>query len=811
MNTDGRYLKRYDARHLTRVALPVGGIGTGTVSLGGRGDLRDWEITNRPAKGFVPQGTGRGCFPSIVLRADDGDGSPITRLLEGPIEDWQFEGSSGCEVPNHGLPRFRECSFDAGYPFGRVNLADPDVPVNATIEAFNPFVPADADRSGLPVAILRVGVENRTDRELDVSVCMSVPNFIGLTGGERRNTNTYRGGASFAGIDMQPGGVDESSESWGTMALATLDPRGVTHRTAWKSSGWGASLLDFWDELDRTGDLTDRPSDGVPAPMASLCARRPVPARASTTVVFVLTWHFPNRTTWTPRPDASACCGDGSCSTPDVIGNYYCTRFADAWSVAEHVAGNLESLETDTLEFVNAFLSSDLPEAVKEGALFNLSTLRSQTVFRTPDGRMYGWEGCNDESGCCHGSCTHVWNYETATPFLFGALARTMREVEFVHATDDDGRMSFRVNLPIERGVEFGKAAADGQLGSIMKRYREWQLSGDTDALRAVWPRVRAAMSFCWIEGGWDADRDGVMEGCQHNTMDVEYYGPNPQMQGWYLGALRASEEMARHLDDEPFAATCRELFENGSRWMDENLFNGEYYIHEVRPLREEEIADGLRVGMTSGADEPENQLADGCLVDQLVGQYMAHVTGLGYLHDPEKIRTTQQSILKYNRRQGLHDHFNCMRSYALADETALLMAAYPATRPANPFPYFTEVMTGFEWTAAVGMVYEGLVDEGLACMEAIRARYDGRRRNPYDEAECGHHYARAMASWSAVLALTGFHYSAVSKTMSFTAADGTYFWATGDSWGTCTIAGRDGELNVLHGDVEVETLIVNG
>ena len=811
MNADDRYLKRYDAQHLTRVALPVGGIGTGTISLGGRGDLRDWEITNRPAKGFTPQGTGRGCFPSIVLRTNDGEGEPVTRLLEGPLEDWEFEGHSGCQVPNHGLPRFRECSFDAGYPFGRVNLADPDVPVNATIEAFNPFIPADADRSGLPVAILRVGVENRTDRELDVSVCMSVPNFIGLTGGGRRNTNTYRGGASIAGIDMQPGGVDESSESWGTMALATLDPRGMTYRTAWKNSGWGASLLDFWDELDRTGDLTDRPAEDVPAPMASLCVRRTVRPRASTTVVFLLAWRFPNRVTWTPRADASACCGDGSCSTPDVIGNYYCTRFADAWSVAEHVARNLESLESDTLEFVNAFVSSDLPDAVKEGALFNLSTLRSQTVFRTPDGRMYGWEGCNDQTGCCHGSCTHVWNYETATPFLFGDLARSMREVEFMHATADDGRMSFRVNLPIERAVEFGKAAADGQLGCIMKCYRDWQLSGDTDALRAMWPRVRAAMSFCWIEGGWDADRDGVMEGCQHNTMDVEYYGPNPQMQGWYLGALRASEEMARHLEDESFAATCRELFENGRRWMDENLFNGEYYIHDVRPLPGERIADGLRVGMTASSGEPENQLAEGCLVDQLVGQYTAHVSGLGYLHDPEKIGTTLQSILKYNRKHGFHDHFNCMRSYALADETALLMAAYPANRPANPFPYFTEVMTGFEWTAAVGMIYEGMVDEGLGCIEAIRERYDGRRRNPYDEAECGHHYARAMASWSAVLALTGFHYSAVTRTMRFAAADGTYFWATGDAWGTCTIAGRDGELNVLHGDVDVETLVVNG
>ena len=109
------------------------------------------------------------------------------------------------------------------------------------------------------------------------------------------------------------------------------------------------------------------------------------------------------------------------------------------------------------------------------------------------------------------------------------------------------------------------------------------------------------------------------------------------------------------------------------------------------------------------------------------------------------------------------------MRSYALGDEAAMLMATYPrGHRPAQPFPYFAEVMTGFEYTAAVGMLYEDQTSSGLKLIEAIRDRYDGRKRSPFDEAECGHHYARAMTSWAAVLALTGFHYCGVSQTMRF-------------------------------------------
>ena len=131
---------------------------------------------------------------------------------------------------------------------------------------------------------------------------------------------------------------------------------------------------------------------------------------------------------------------------------------------------------------------------------------------------------------------------------------------------------------------------------------------------------------------------------------------------------------------------------------MDEQLFNGEYYEHRIEPPKK--VAAALRLGM--GAEEladPDYQLGRGCLVDQLVGQFFAHVCGLGYLTKRVHVRQTLRSIRKYNHRKKLTDHFNCMRSYALGDESALLMASYPHERPANPFPYFTEVMTGFEYT----------------------------------------------------------------------------------------------------------------
>ena len=256
----------------------------------------------------------------------------------------------------------------------------------------------------------------------------------------------------------------------------------------------------------------------------------------------------------------------------------------------------LPDLERDTVQFVRAFCAADIPDAIKEAALFNLSTLRSQTAFRSAEGGFYGFEGCFDDAGAGFGTCTHVWNYEHATAFLFGDLARGMREVEFTESTGADGHMEFRAALPRGRASDWGLAAADGQLGCLVKLYRDWQLSGDDEFLRRVWPGARRALEFCWIEGGWDADRDGVMEGCQHNTMDVEYFGPNPEIGGWYLAALRAAEEMAAYLGETAFAADCRRMFEHGRAWIDANLFNGDYYEHQIWPQPDRSrIAPGLR------------------------------------------------------------------------------------------------------------------------------------------------------------------------------------------------------------------------
>ncbi len=610
---------------------------------------------------------------------------------------------------------------------------------------------------------------------------------------------------------MSNAGVPESEPYAGTFALGLVEPKGkLTYLRGWPDAKWWASPLLFWDDFGQDGELG--PEAEQRRPIGSLCLQQEVAPGAEAVYTFLLAWRFPNRTpSWSgwsaPKGDENT-----------VIGNHYCTRFSSAWEAATYAAGKLSELERRTRLFVTAMRESTLPAAVRDAAMSNLSTLVTQTSFRTADGEFHGFEGCNDHLGCCFGNCTHVWNYETATQHLFPTLARSLRKAAFGFSEDDQGGMRHRQLLP-DGKERYGYAAADGQMGQIIKLYLDWRLSGDMAWLRDYWPKVQRALSFAWVPGGWDSQRRGVLDGVQHNTYDVEFYGPNPQCGIYYLGALRAAEEMARALGDAEAAADYRRLFDGGRKWIDDNLFNGEYYIQKVRSIPKSQIAPATVGDM--GADRPETpdfQVGYGCLVDQLVGQYLAEVAGLGPLVDPSHMRKTLESIYRYNYKRHLYDHESVQRTFALNDEAALVICDYGSgKRPRTPFPYFAEVMTGFEYQAAAHMIYAGMVSQGIECIENIRRRYEGERRNPWDEAECGHHYARAMASWSGLLALSGFRYDGAEKsarlTPRVTAEKFSCFWGTAPAWGTFTLAVEGGRrratLSVTEGVLPLRGVVV--
>jgi len=790
------YPRVYTGRQLAMLAFPLGGIGTGSISLGGRGQLRDWEIFNRPDKGRSPDYA----FASIWAQA--GTRKPAAHVLEARIMP-PYEGPEGLGSNNvPGLSRLEGATFTGEFPVAQVEFHDSRLPVNVTLDAFSPFIPLDAEESGLPVAVLRYVAHNPGRDVARVSIAWSIENPIGARyqdvarpkAGEQRVIE-YREGEQIKGLAMSNPGMPGNDPQSGTIALCLVKPEGkLTYLRGWTDAKWWTSPLLYWDDFSQDGLLG--PEAEHRKPIGSLCLQQEIAPGTEAAFTFLLAWHFPNRTpAWSgwqaPKGEENT-----------TIGNYYCTRFAGAWQAAEYAAGKLADLEARTRRFVIAMRESTLPPAVRDAAMSNLSTLVTQTSFRTADGEFHGFEGCNDHSGCCFGNCTHVWNYETVTQHLFPTLARSLRKAAFGFSEDQQGAMRHRQLLP-DGKERYGYAAADGQMGQIMKVYLDWRLSGDTAWLREYWPRVQLGLSFAWVPGGWDSKRSGVMDGVQHNTYDVEFYGPNPQCGIYYLGALRAAEEMARAVGDPKAADDYRQLFEAGRKWIDANLFNGHYYIQKVRSIPKDQIAPATVGDMGSERpDKPDFQVGDGCLLDQLMGQYIAEVAGLGPLVDPAHLHEALESIYRYNYKRQFYEHENVQRTFVLNDEAGLVICDYgQGKRPEVPFPYFAEVFTGIEYQAAAHMIYAGMVREGVECIENTRRRYDGERRNPWDEAECGHHYARAMAAWSGVLALSGFHYHGVEKNAAIApriiVPKFSCFWSAAPGWGTFTHAAEGNRRRV--------------
>jgi non-lysosomal glucosylceramidase len=809
---------------LRTVAFPLGGIGTGTVSLGGRGNLEDWEIFNRPAKGRnLP-------YTFFALWAQPVGGTPeeaVARVLERRILP-PFSRERGLPpAQTAGLPRWREARFTGEYPFAGIEFEDGALPLSVSLEAFTPMAPLDADVSGLPVAIFHWKLRNPGTRPVSATLAMSLCNAVGYDGvatfGNRPthpnfggNLNTWRdepvgSSGGVRGLFMT-GSKAEDGVGAGSLAIAT-PWSDVTYLERWERAGWFDSLQSFWDDF-RADGLLPSVSQPDPSPeglsdVGTLGLRATIPPGGEVMLPFVLAWHFPNLTNYWNR------------AMPAVLGkrlgNYYTTLHSDAWETASTVVADLDGLRARTATFRDALFESTLPANVLDAVSSQMSIIRTTTCLRTEDGAFHAFEGCDDNAGCCPMDCTHVWNYEQSLAHLYPALERSMRGTDFQVNTRPTGKMSFRTLLPVMAGELWDyKPAADGQMGCILKLYREWQFFGETDWLRAIWPKAKRAIEWAWAPGSWDADRDGVMEGEQHNTYDIEFFGPNTMCGSLYLGALKAMALMGDAVGDAEFAARCRTVYESGRAKYDADLWNGEYYVQrvEVREVEQDSLSreDWHPNPIKLGESEPRYQHGPGCLSDQLLGQWFCHVAGLGYVLPEAHVRTAIEAVVRHNWRRDLSNHESCQRTYALNDEAGLLLCSWPnGGRPAYPFPYADEVWTGIEYQVASHAIYEGLVDEGLAIVEGVRARHDGAKRNPWDEFECGHHYARAMASWSVLLALSGYRYSAVEQRLSFApvrqAMDGDRFqcfFSTGSAWGSLSVQGEHATLWVIEGTLGV-------
>lgn len=453
---------------------------------------------------------------------------------------------------------------------------------------------------------------------------------------------------------------------------------------------------------------------------------------------------------------------------------YYAYQYKDAVDVAAYLWNERERLEKYSRLFAEAIFSSTVDEDIIDAVTSTLTALRSPTCFRIKEeGIFLGWEGCLPDRGSCPGNCTHVWNYAQTVGFLFPELERSMRKIEFLEETDEKGDMSFRCNSIFDEPRWDMLPAADGQLGCIIRLYRDWKFSGDDEFLKKLWSKAAKALNFAFDY--WDSDGDFVLNGRQHNTYDIEFYGLNSLTNSMFYAALKAGAEMATYLGDIENAKKWKEAAELGAERMDKALWNGEYYAQKIDDV-----------------DRFKYQYGNGCLADQLLGQSLAHVSGLGYVLPEEHVKKAVQSVYRYNFKEEMGEVDSVQRCYALNDESGLLLCVWPhGNRPKIPFVYADEVWSGVEYQVAAHLIREGFYNEGVRVVKGVRSRYDGVKRNPFNEVECGNHYARSMASYAVYLAAIGFGFDMTKKTVSFAPVvngeNFSCFFTTGTGWGVYT------------------------
>ncbi|MEM1506744.1 MAG: GH116 family glycosyl-hydrolase [Candidatus Bathyarchaeia archaeon] len=808
----------YRGDRTREISFPIGGIGTGSIGLAGNGRLIDWEIFNRPNKGSVNG------FSHFAIKAEHEGKILDARVLNSDLpppytgefshERFQSFGFGPPRGYMAGLPHFRGSEFVGTYPIAEIRFIDEDFPGKVRMTAFNPFIPLNDLDSSIPAAFFEINVENTADCEITYTICLSVQNPLP----DGATINKYERNGEYHLIRMFSTKPSENDPEYGDLTIAT-DASDISYQEYWFRGGWFDSLQVYWKDLTAPGKLKNRSYQSTQKGIrdhASLAVHLKVKARGSGKARFIIAWNFPNcYNYWNPEKT----------ERPTIWKNYYARIFKDSVETAIYCLKNWDRLYEETATFRDILFASTLPPFVLDAVSANISILKSPTVLRLEDGSLYGFEGCHTSSGCCEGSCMHVWSYAYAPLFLFPKLDRSMWDLHYKYDMREDGRISFRLQLPLGRGQwEFPHAAVDGQFGGVIRAYAYWKLTGDDEWLKANWQSIKKSIEYAWAESNedkWDPNKDGVLEGRQHNTLDVELFGPNSWLTGMYLAALKAGAEMAGYLGEVEKAKEYMEIFNKGKRWVEENLFNGEYF-HQIIDLKDKSILEEysstdpnvVSIYWNDEHKEIKYQIGEGCEIDQVLAQWHANICGLGEIFDSEKVKSALKSIYRYNFKRSMRKHFNPCRIFSLNDEAGVVVCEWPngKGKPIIPVPYAEETWCGTEYAVASHMIQEGLIDEGLEIVKAVRDRYNGEKRNPWNEIECGSNYSRSMSSYALLLALSGFKIDMTKGEVEFNPPriqNGEFkcFWSAGTGWGIFQIEPEKVSLTVKYGSLKIKTL----
>lgn len=724
---------------LQYIGMPVGGICAGGLYVGGDGRLWLWDIFNQNQMGAIPKVLPIPLKSFNIKQIDNIEGTlyiepstQITPLQQGFAIAVTLNDATYIKKLKE--TDWAEISFEATYPVATITYSDPGFPVEVTLRAFSPFIPGNALESGLPATIQSIAVKNISGDAIEMDIMGWLENkmlcYSGKTDKDFSRVNTTVKEEHIRGIHLRCNTGNEKLQKnpdFGDMFLGTL--AGDATCMADVISGQEEKAYRIKGMLGNTGN----------DPVGGIIQSYHMQSQTEINADFILSWFTPN-ICFDCAPEDNKPGNLKGMTVKGADAHFYTTQFKSSADVAEYIAKHYDKLKSKTFLWKDTWYGSSLPWWFLERTFVNISTLATTTTHRFRSGRYYAWEGI----GCCHGNCTHVYQYAHAVSRIFPELERDTRErVDLgIGYNEKDGMIRIR-------GEATGPSV-DGQAGTILRIYREHQMSKDDAFLKRNWPKIKKAVTFIM---DLDKNNDGMEDTPMENTLDAQWHGEIAWIVGLCIAGVRAGQAMAEEMKDKAFAKRCADYVTKGSRNMEELLFNGEYFIHRADPeIGKKEIGS-----------------FNTCHIDQVYGQSWAWQVNLGRILSKEKTMSALKALWKYNYMPDVGPYIKKHtggRFYALAGDGGMVMNTNPRNEE-NPYgnakawqvAYFSECMSGFEHQVAAHMMAEGMTEESLVLTRSIHDRYHAYKRNPFNEIECSDHYGRAMASYGTFISACGFTY----------------------------------------------------
>jgi non-lysosomal glucosylceramidase len=719
----------YEGNYLTGLDFPIGAIGGGTIRMNGKAERAWWQIFNN-----FEEKVGSGIVPNsfFAIRTNT-NGTTVVKALQTSSLG-QFSAMNSLK-------------FTGEFPFGWFNFNDNALPVEVKMEAFNPLIPMDLKNSAIPCAIFKITVKNTSANTSSVSILGTQQNVVGFDG-----YGTIYSSRKFSGYGSNVNNIvsDASSTSLkmtgtkGSLQLSAYET-GMSSTASWDNLGT------LYDDFSADGVLTgattaSSPSTGTTVDGALAKDFTLAPGEEKT-ITFVLSWYMPD-----------GFHGHASFPVWSFRGQQYENWWTDANDVDAYVKTNFNMLDEKTRLYHQTLYSSNIPRYVIDRINSNLCVLKSPTAFWAKNGYFGVWESTSNDQGWW-GNCKHVYQYAQGIAWIFPELSRKMM-VQNLNSQAASGLLLSRDGDVL--------SAIDGHLGTILGIYRDYLLTDDNTWLTSVWAKTKKAMDAAIST--YDSDKNGMLTGELHNTLDCSTSGTNPVTGSMYVAALKASARMAEKMND----LVSRDLYNSISELAKTN---------QTAQLWD----DNLKYFIEKSQNTPGNyEYGNGCNISMFDGQWWSNMLDLGQIYPLDKTIISLSQIYNRNKVTDVDGSYvSVFRDFLGTGDNGWIMNKFPGATPTKPVLYYSEVMSGFEYAYAATMLQYGMINEGLDVVNNIAKRYDGRLRgsdetttvnygtvygagSPFGEDECGDFYGRALSSWSVLTALQGFIYDGPNKTLKF-------------------------------------------